>query len=36
MIIESAQEPTEREPGASDNPSKREPVQADKVTPDRG
>ena len=26
----------QREPGAADNPSEREPAQADKVAPDRG
>ncbi len=36
MIIESGQEPSKREPDASDSVSEREPVQADKVAPDHG
>ena len=36
LIIESGQEPTQREPDGTDNPSEREPDQAHKRKPARG
>ena len=36
MIIESGQEPTEREPNTADNLNERKPDQGDECTPDRG